>query len=280
MNIFDNLVIPESAESLHLLNIVLSVSLILFMPYLGFINGASIFSLIFNILGQREKKEHYIQYSRELIDMAFYNRGILYSLGIIPLISILFSYIQLLHGSNTGVTEYLLFSFILLIVSIVLLSIYKYTYKLDNLVNKEILSNISNDGTVENTVDETKRFISSNLKTNKKKLTFGVALATYRVQTGSFRHEHQIEAGLAVTPARPVHMQRTHSCASTSHSLILVTPPRAGRSGPCPKRAPTTLKSRVGSPGGRTCDPSEPAPEKAAPDCACCSDCRWANQSF
>lgn len=178
MNFFDNLVIPQSEGSLHLLNYMLKLALILFLPYIGFLNGASIYSLIFNIIGRAKNNNDYVRFSKELIDMTFFRKGILLTLGILPLVSIIFSYVQLLHEAKVEVVTNLIIAFFLLAVSLVLIYSYKYTFKLDylfrNRIHQEEQTKTNDSG--EHTSNDTKEFINSNLKAHKVSGGLGTAL--------------------------------------------------------------------------------------------------------
>jgi len=120
MNFIDQIVIPPSANHILLLRYIFIVSLLIFLPYLGMMLGASFFSVYFN---RKEDKMH-ARFAKDIIEKLAITKNAELGLGIIPLFSILFIYAQLLYQANTITVSILSLSVILFIAAFI--SIYKY----------------------------------------------------------------------------------------------------------------------------------------------------------
>ncbi|MGE5438217.1 MAG: hypothetical protein ACM3UR_00075, partial [Bacteroidota bacterium] len=84
MEFLNRLVIPQSAENLTLLRYILVLALILFLPYLAFLKGITLYSVAFNFLGRKKGNENHIRFSKDLIDIVTFTKSIAIVLGIIP----------------------------------------------------------------------------------------------------------------------------------------------------------------------------------------------------
>lgn len=135
MNFLENFAIPQSAHHIELLYGLLILTFLLFIPYLALVTGSLILSLFFNRKGKATGDSKYFGLAKKLIDIITFNKSISFALGVVPLLSIIFSYAQLLQGVNSGVPEYLLAALILLLVSIVSLYTYKYSFHLKDILD-------------------------------------------------------------------------------------------------------------------------------------------------
>lgn len=128
MNFLDKLVLPQSAEHIQLLHYLLMLILFLFIPFIGVVLGSTIISLYYKIKGLRESNELYIRFSKDIIETLTINKSIGIILGIIPIITAMLIYTQLLQGTNANISLYMVFS--LFFVSIGLILIYTYRYSM------------------------------------------------------------------------------------------------------------------------------------------------------
>lgn len=134
MNFFDQLVIPPSANHLLLLHYILIISLLLFVPYLGLVLGGSFFSVYFRRLGEKSGNIYYIRFAKDIIDKLTITKNARISLGIIPSLSILFIYAQLLYQAKTIAIPIIAFSILLFIIAIVLIYRYRNTFKFESVI--------------------------------------------------------------------------------------------------------------------------------------------------
>lgn len=133
MDFLDNLVLPQSAHHMVLLKYLLVLTFILFIPYISILFGSLTFSLYFRKKASGANENKYYKLSKDLIDLITFNKGVAFALGIVPLLSAAFCYAQLLHMTELNVTGYLFVSLVFLIVSLLLIYTYKYTFHLKDI---------------------------------------------------------------------------------------------------------------------------------------------------
>ena len=113
MQFLNRLVIPESTEHLALLKYLLVLVTIMFVTYSSIALIASTVSALLNSLGRRERgreggdkarAEHYLRFARDLASLAAPSKGVITALAILPLVSSVLIYAQLLTGLRLGIT--------------------------------------------------------------------------------------------------------------------------------------------------------------------------------
>jgi hypothetical protein len=127
MDFFNSLVIPQSADHIKLLHYMLILILFLFIPFISIIFGGTILSLFYRRKGYKENNPLTLKFSKEVIELAAVNKSMGIILGIVPLLTAILIFIQLLHAANTPVSVYLFWSFILSAVGIILIYSYRYS---------------------------------------------------------------------------------------------------------------------------------------------------------
>ncbi len=110
MDILQNIVFPQSPTNILLLKYLLFLTLMLLLPYLSVMLGTTLFSVIHFNKGKNSGNRDYLVFANELIDMFTINKGMSITLGIVPLLSIMFIFSQLLLNSNLSVTSHLFFA--------------------------------------------------------------------------------------------------------------------------------------------------------------------------
>lgn len=181
MDFLDSLVLPQSAEHMVLLKYLLMLTYLIFIPYLSALIGATAYGLYFDKMGQKEKNPFYFKLAKDLIDFVTFNKSISFGLGVIPLLSAIFCYAQLLHGSQVSLTGYLILSLILLLFGIVFIYTYKYSFHL-----KDILQDIKEDSP-EKKDAEKYHGMASNLYTRTGGYAFGFFFAASYIFVGSLQ---------------------------------------------------------------------------------------------
>ena len=133
MDLLDQSVLPQSSHHLVLLKYLLALTYILFLPYVSVLFGSLSYSLFFRRKAEKSGENIYKRFSKELIDIITFNKGVAFALGVVPLLSSVFGYAQLLHTSGLNVPEFLFLSLLLLIISLFLVYTYKYTFHLKDI---------------------------------------------------------------------------------------------------------------------------------------------------
>jgi cytochrome c len=138
----EQLVTPPSASHIPLLKYILNIALMLFIPYLCMLMGASISSLLFGYMaktkrpGQKaEANAFYLKFSRDIIERLTITKNAEFALGIIPVLSILFSYAQLMYAARTITIGMMALSVIIFIAAFVLIYRYRTSFRIENVLN-------------------------------------------------------------------------------------------------------------------------------------------------
>ncbi len=155
MNFLDKLVLLQSGANLTFLHYVLIIAQVIFLVYAGTLLISTVLSVAFSILAKRKNNKNYYYLSKDYIDLITTNKIFGFGMGVVPFISIILLYTQLLSGSNAPVVTYLLISFVLFVVSLTLIHIYQHSTDLGYIFGylKRLLSDSQEDR-------EAKEFIS------------------------------------------------------------------------------------------------------------------------
>ncbi|MCB9209717.1 MAG: cytochrome c [Ignavibacteriales bacterium] len=135
MDILQNIVYPQSSTHIQLLEYLLFVTLLILLPYLSVMIGTTFFSVMHFSKGKRSGNRKHLIFSRELIDIFTVNKGLSFSLGIIPMLSIMLIMGQLLLHSDLNVNGQLFFALILLVIGLIYIYTFKYSFRLKNIFN-------------------------------------------------------------------------------------------------------------------------------------------------
>ncbi len=140
MDFLDKIVLPQSANHMELLRGLLTITFIILIPYLSILTGSTIYSILYLKKKKTGKESLYFKFAKELIDMVTLNKSMAFGFGIIPLITAVFCYAQLLDKTGSYVAYHLTVSLIFLIAALLFLYTYKYAFHL-----KDIFRFISSD---------------------------------------------------------------------------------------------------------------------------------------
>jgi cytochrome c len=131
MNFLENLVIPESNEHLTLLRYLLVLVLLFLSAYNGIALITSTVAVVLDKAGKRKSSDRFFsEFAGDLMDIAVPNKGVIFSLGVVPLITAILLYAQLLYGTNSAVATYLTYSAILYFAGFYFLYSYKKSFHL------------------------------------------------------------------------------------------------------------------------------------------------------
>jgi cytochrome c len=134
MEIFDKLVLPISGNNLQVLNYLLMLAEMIFLTYAGILFGSVFMSFIYN---KKSKKRDYAinsRLARDYVEIITSSAAFPWGLGIFPFLAIIFMYQQLLYQAGVPVAWYLSISFILFLVSLWLIQMYKFSLNLKSIL--------------------------------------------------------------------------------------------------------------------------------------------------
>ncbi len=135
MDFFNSLALPQSHEHLILLKYLLGLTFTLFVPYLTILIGASLYSIILKKKSSKSGDSRYLNIARDLVNIATFNKSVVFALGIIPLISAIFCYIQLLQYSSASSVSFLIAGFVSFVLGIILMFSYKNSFNLKTVLD-------------------------------------------------------------------------------------------------------------------------------------------------
>lgn len=132
MEFLDKLVILQPEADLHLLNYLLMLGMLIFFVYSGLLFGSALLSVIFRPKDYNPIKE---RLSLDYIDLVNPNSLIGFGLGVVPMLSIIFLYTQLLHDTQAPVVTYLFVAFLLYLIALGLIYLYRHSLHLSNILH-------------------------------------------------------------------------------------------------------------------------------------------------
>ncbi len=145
MDFLDKFVLPQSAHHMILLKYLLVLTYIILFPYLSLLFGSSLFSLLNHKKYQNTGEKGYKKFALELIDSVTFNRIIVFGFGIVPFLSIIFCYAQLLHLSSANITGYLMISLFFYVLGSVFIYSYKRSAKIKDILKAAENSKIEDE---------------------------------------------------------------------------------------------------------------------------------------
>jgi cytochrome c len=138
MEFLDKAILPQSAHHMVLIKYLIVVAFVLLIPYLSLLLGNLSYSLYFRKRAIRENNENFYKLSEDLIEMVTFNKGVAFALGVVPMLSSMFGFAQLLNQTNASVHGYLFISLLFLFNALLLIYSYKngFLFKINS--NEEI----------------------------------------------------------------------------------------------------------------------------------------------
>ncbi len=194
MEFLEKFVIPQSSEHIQLLHLLAMLIFFLFVPFISMVLGGTFLSLFYKHKGVKENNKSYLNFSKEIIEVVTVSKSLGVILGIVPLLTTVLIYSQILHLSNTTSVIYLSVSFLLVIFALTFIYIYRYSTKFSALFGSLSEAKLK-DPKVENEIAElgkSSKHLSSRtgfyglilLFISLWFFTSGVTIATYPVDWG------------------------------------------------------------------------------------------------
>lgn len=163
MEFFDRIVIPPNANHILLLKYILVISMLLFVPYLGMMLGASTLSVYLNRKASKTGNNMFVRFAKDIIEKLTISRNAGYALGAIPVLSLVFIYAQLLFEAKTIILSILLFSAVLFLIAFGLIYRYRSGFETAQVINslKGLVKEGANE-VVEGFSEYEEKLVSSN----------------------------------------------------------------------------------------------------------------------
>jgi cytochrome c len=148
MEFLDNLVLPQSAEHIELLHYMLSLVLILFIPFISIVFGGLVLSLNHKRKGLKNSDSNSLKYAKDVIQFVTVNNGVGVILGIVPLLTAILIFAQLLHTAQVSTVGYLALSFLFVTVGLIMTYVYRHSFVISQIFSSVDKNNISDQNAV------------------------------------------------------------------------------------------------------------------------------------
>jgi cytochrome c len=149
MEFLNNFVLPQSSEHIELLHYMLLVVLFLFIPFIGMVFGGVLTSVIYKNKAGKENGKYYFRFAKEIVEITTINKSVGLILGVVPILTALLIYSQLLQNSNVTNLNYLALSLVLIMIALVFVYSYRYSLSFNRIFNSISKSQLSDQGVVE-----------------------------------------------------------------------------------------------------------------------------------
>ncbi len=136
MDFLDKLVLPQSAHHMVLLKYLLALTNFVFLSYICVLIGTTIYSIYFKDKSLKTGEKKYLNIAKDLVNILTPNKVIAAGLGIVPVISIMFGYQQLLHESEVNISGVLILSLFFLSLGLFFVYTYRQNINLTDLLNQ------------------------------------------------------------------------------------------------------------------------------------------------
>ena len=132
MDFLDKLVIPQPDYNLNLLNIFMILGMTIFLVYSGIMFGSTVLSVYFRNKS-KNRNGNFLQLAKEYASLTTEKGAYAFGLAIIPYLSVIFIYAQLLHKTGAEVVFYLILGFVIYLAGIITAYSYHKSFILSGL---------------------------------------------------------------------------------------------------------------------------------------------------
>jgi cytochrome c len=116
-----------------LLHFILILLFFLFIPFISIVFGGVTLSLIYRLKGIKENNNQYIRFSRDLVETLTINKSIGIVIGIVPLLTSILVFAQLLHSTGAGTVILMVIAFVLNTIGLILIYTYRYSFTINSI---------------------------------------------------------------------------------------------------------------------------------------------------
>jgi cytochrome c len=128
MNFIDSLLSVPRADHLQIAKYIVVVMSLMFVPYISILFGSTLLSLGFSVRGKLEENSLFSKFAKDMVDRLYGNTAAALVLGILPVLTMLISFSQILYGTPAKVSQYFTVLLIVTIAAIVLTFLYRKSF--------------------------------------------------------------------------------------------------------------------------------------------------------
>ncbi|MEW5799576.1 MAG: c-type cytochrome [Bacteroidota bacterium] len=134
MDFLKQLALPQSAAQIEVLHFVMNFVQILFLPFASYLFGALALSLYYGRKGRKQNDINALHFAKDVIDHVLPNKSILFLFGVVPYITLVFAYAQLLQGTDSISVSVLTWGLLFYIAGSAFASSYHSAFKLSSVL--------------------------------------------------------------------------------------------------------------------------------------------------
>ena len=149
MEFLDKLVLPQSAEHIELLHYMIILILSLFVPFISIVFGGTFISIFYDRKYRKEQNLLYKQFSKDVIEYVTVNNAIGVILGIVPILTSILIFTQLLHTSNINTVASLSLAFAFITIALIMIYTYRHSLAVRYVFNSIDSKAIKNENLLE-----------------------------------------------------------------------------------------------------------------------------------
>src|SRR4030066_1657947 len=143
MEFLNNFVLPQSAEHIELLHYMLIIVLFIFIPFISIVFGGIFLSVVYKNKANKHNNNFYLRLSKDVAEITTINKSAGFIFGIIPLLTSILIYSQLLHNSEVTNLNYLALALVFIVVALVFIYSYRYSLSFNRIFGSRSDKNIS-----------------------------------------------------------------------------------------------------------------------------------------
>ncbi|MFO7446616.1 MAG: c-type cytochrome [Ignavibacteriaceae bacterium] len=169
MEFLDKLVLPQSSEHIQLLHYMLMLIFFLFVPFISVVFGGAVLSFYYKTRGINESNPVFIRFSKDLIESLTINKSIGIIIGIVPVLTAVLIFAQLLHTTGSATVGFLIAAFVLNSIGIIFIYTYRYSYSIHEVF--EVLKDYNPNEDIHN---EIKMYREHTARLRNKSVIYGL----------------------------------------------------------------------------------------------------------
>ena len=170
MEFLNNFVLPQSAEHIELLHYMLLIVLFICIPFISIVFGGIFLSVVYKNKSNKHNNNYYLRLSKDVAEITTINKSAGFIFGIVPLITAILIYSQLLHNSEITNLNYLGLALVFIIISLVFIYSYRYSLSFNRIFGSLSDKNISDPLIIE----DVNRLSDESKRISQKAGTFGL----------------------------------------------------------------------------------------------------------
>jgi len=135
MDVLNNIALPQSTGHFHLLLFIFNLAGAVLLPYLALLLGSVVMALMAERQARTGEGAHGLRLAKDLVDTVLPSKGVFTFLAILPALSMVFVYAQILQATPAIATGLAALGFLFLVAAGVALFGYRYTFELEGLLH-------------------------------------------------------------------------------------------------------------------------------------------------